>query len=135
MEDDEIFADVAPMLFGDGFKKTMKEHVEAMRCIRKTSNKMTELFFQRGRPPRDNIITTTVGVATATEKRPVPPVLRQQLQQPQCRKRELPEEEPAPTVKRQRTLRDSARTPEIMYAYMNLPVLSILPELQHFTHL
>ena len=46
----EIFADVAPMLFGDGFEKAMKEHVEAMRCIRKTSNKMTESFFRKGRP-------------------------------------------------------------------------------------
>ena len=50
VEDDEIFADVAPMLFGDGFEKMMKEQVEAMRCIRKTSNKTTESFFRRGRP-------------------------------------------------------------------------------------
>ena len=30
VEDEERFANVAPMLFGDGFEKTMKEHVEAM---------------------------------------------------------------------------------------------------------
>ena len=51
IEDDEMFADVAPIFFGDGFKKTMKEHVEAMRCIRKTSSKTSnESFFQKGRP-------------------------------------------------------------------------------------
>ena len=31
VEDDESFENVAPMLFGDGFEKTMKEHVGAMR--------------------------------------------------------------------------------------------------------
>ena len=52
VEDEERFANVAPMLFGDGFEKTMKEHVEAMRCIRKSSNnsKSAEPFFWKGRP-------------------------------------------------------------------------------------
>ena len=51
-EDDDRFASVAPMLFGDGFKKTMKEHVEAMRCIRKSSSaKTTESFSLKSRPP------------------------------------------------------------------------------------
>lgn len=41
-----MFSDVAPILFGDGFEKTMKEHMEAMRCIRKTShNHKIELFL------------------------------------------------------------------------------------------
>ena len=54
VEDEERFANVAAMLFGDGFEKTMKEHVEAMRCIRKSlnsSSKSTEPFFRKGRPP------------------------------------------------------------------------------------
>ena len=52
VEDDDRFASVAPMLFGDGFEKTMKEHVEAMRCIRKSSSaKMTESFFWKSHPP------------------------------------------------------------------------------------
>ena len=67
VEDDEMYADVAPMFFGDGFEKMMKDHVEAMRCIRKTSSKTSnESFFQKGRP-RANI-TTTVGVATTREE-------------------------------------------------------------------
>ena len=53
VEDEDRFANVAPMLFGDGFEKTMKEHMEAMRCIRKSSNsgsKPSEPFFRKGRP-------------------------------------------------------------------------------------
>ena len=38
------------MLFGNSFKKIMKEHVEAMRCIRKISNSKTESFFRKGGP-------------------------------------------------------------------------------------
>ena len=52
VEDEES---IAPMLFGDGFEiKNMKEHVEAMRCIRKSlnsSSKSTEPFFRKGHPP------------------------------------------------------------------------------------
>lgn len=44
-KDDDIFSEVAPMLFRDGFEKMMKEHVEAMRCIRKTSHSKNESFF------------------------------------------------------------------------------------------
>ena len=137
VEDDEMFADVAPMLFGDGFEKTMKEHVEAMRCIRKTSSKTSnESFFSEG-PPPGPISPLPWGRQQPKRKRPVPPVSvpRQPLQQSECRKRELPEKEPVPSVKRQRTLRvetNLVQTPEIVYAYINLPVLSILPELQHF---
>ena len=51
-EEDKRFANVTPMLFGDDFEKTMKEHMEAMRCIRKSSGaKMTESFFRKGHPP------------------------------------------------------------------------------------
>ena len=67
-EDDDRFASVAPMLFGDGFEKTMKEHVEVMRCIRKYSNaKMTMSFFRRAAPQGSTTTTaTTAGVATTT---------------------------------------------------------------------
>ena len=68
VEDDEMFADVAPMLFGDGFEKTMKEHVEAMRCIRKTSSKTSnESFFSEG-PPPGPISPLPWGAATTKEE-------------------------------------------------------------------
>ena len=48
--DDVVFGSVVPMLFGDGFIKTVKERVKAMRCIGKISTKTTESFFQKGCP-------------------------------------------------------------------------------------
>ena len=71
VEDEERFANIAPMLFGDGFEKNMKEHVEAMRCIRKSlnsSSKSTEPFFRKGHPRVSTTATAiTVGAATVTE--------------------------------------------------------------------
>ena len=55
-EEDKRFANVTPVLFGDDFEKTMKEHMEAMRCIRKSSGaKMTESFFFLERPPPGSV--------------------------------------------------------------------------------
>lgn len=48
-EEDEQFKEAAPLLFGEGFEKKMKEHVDAVRCLRKTG-KVTESHFRRGRP-------------------------------------------------------------------------------------
>ncbi|MGJ8945978.1 hypothetical protein AB9K17_24105, partial [Salmonella enterica subsp. enterica serovar Kentucky] len=59
-----MFADVAPMLFGDSFEKNMKEHVEAMRCIRKTSNNKTEPFFRKGRCNELNLLTLFIYVTS-----------------------------------------------------------------------
>ena len=122
------------MLFGDGFEKTMKEHVEAMRCIRKTSNTKTESFFLEGPPPGP--LPPLWGRQQPQRERQVPPVPKQQLQ-PECRKRKFQEEDSAPPVKPPKTLRvetpvDQTLSPEIVYAYENLPVLSLLPELQNF---
>ena len=44
-EEDEQFKEAVPLLFGEGFEKKMKEHVDAVRCLRKTG-KATELHFQ-----------------------------------------------------------------------------------------
>ena len=48
-EEDDQFKDAAPLLFGEGFEKKMKDHVDAVRCIRK-SGRATESHFRRGRP-------------------------------------------------------------------------------------
>ena len=48
-EEDDQFQGAAPLLFGEGFEKKMKEHVNAVRCLRKLE-KPTELHFRRGRP-------------------------------------------------------------------------------------
>ena len=91
-------------------------------------------FFERA-APRDNITTTIVGAATATEEEAGTICTEATTTATTVSEKKLPEKEPAPAMKRQRTLRveiDSVRTPEIVYAYTNLPVLSILPELQHF---
>ena len=66
---------VAPMLFGDGFEKTMKGHVDAMRRIRKTSNgsRTTESSFWRicvpkveatKRPKLDRVVRGSVSKDT-----------------------------------------------------------------------
>ena len=48
-EEDDQFQGAAPLLFGEGFEKKMKEHVDAVRCLRK-AGKPTESHFRRGRP-------------------------------------------------------------------------------------
>ena len=139
VEDDKMFTDVALMLFRDGFEKTMKEkHIEAMRCIRKTLSKTSnESFFGRA-APRANI-TTTVGAATTREEeagttRTSTEATATTIRVSEKRtsgKRTSPFSE-APKNSQSRDKLNLAQTPEIVYAYTNLPVLSILPELQHF---
>ena len=90
-------------------------------------------FFSGKATHRD---TTTVGTATATGKRQVLSLMKQQLQ-PECQKRKLPKEETASPVKLPKTLRveilvDQAVSLKIVYAYPLLPVLSLLPELQFY---
>ena len=36
VDEDEQFKGAAPLLFGEGFEKKMKEHMDAVRCLRKT---------------------------------------------------------------------------------------------------
>ena len=88
-------------------------------------------FFARA-APRTNIPPLPWGWQQSQRK--VPPVPEQQLQ-PECRKRKLQENEPTTPIRPPKTLRVETlveQTPEVVYAYLNLPVLSILPELQHF---
>ena len=46
------FAEAAPLLFGNGFEKQMKDHVEALKCLRKSTGRPqnSEQFFRKGRP-------------------------------------------------------------------------------------
>ena len=51
-EEDEMFKDAAPQLFGDGFETKLKQHVDAVRCLRKasTSQGHGQQFFRGSRP-------------------------------------------------------------------------------------
>ena len=62
-EEENQFKDAAPLLFGDGFEKKMKEHVDAVRCIQKT-NRVIEPHFRRGRPQGQGYLATTEEAAT-----------------------------------------------------------------------
>ena len=51
----DLFMQAAPHLFGDGFEAKMKERVEAVRVLQKSSKPYQQLqswFFQSGRPQR-----------------------------------------------------------------------------------
>ena len=48
-EEDDQLQGAAPLLFGEGFEKKMKDQVDAVCCLRK-SGKPTESHFQQGRP-------------------------------------------------------------------------------------
>ena len=51
VEDEDVFADAAPMLFGKSFDQKAKDHMEAIRSPKKTSLPATESrSFQRGYP-------------------------------------------------------------------------------------
>ncbi len=47
-EDDDLFKEAAPMLFGEGFEQKLKNHVEAVRCLRKSS--AANFFFEGAVP-------------------------------------------------------------------------------------
>ena len=52
MEVEDVFADTAPMLFGKSFDQRAKDHMEAIRSLKKTSLPATGSWsFQRGHPP------------------------------------------------------------------------------------
>ncbi len=50
-EDDDLFKEAAPMLFGEGFEQKLKNHVEAVRCLRKSSTNSggSSQYFRGGR--------------------------------------------------------------------------------------
>ncbi len=51
-EDDDLFTEAAPMLFGEGFEQKIKSHVEAVGCLRKSSSNTgsSGQYFRGGRP-------------------------------------------------------------------------------------
>ena len=51
-EEDEMFKEAAPRLFGEGFETKLKQHVDAVRCLRKASSSQGhgQQFFRGGRP-------------------------------------------------------------------------------------
>ena len=51
IDDEESFRDAAPMLFGKNFDQRAKEHIEAVKSLKKTSSFSRGLSFQRGHPP------------------------------------------------------------------------------------
>ena len=125
------------MLFGDGFEKTMKEHVEAMRCIRKSSSNSskTTVVFSEGPPPGSVLRQwpSPRGRQQSQRPRAIPAV----LSGPQRGKRELFEEEAPeqPSIKKTKTLGVELVSVEIdvpavsiLYAYANNPVISIMPQ-------
>ena len=64
VEDNERFTKVATMLFGDGLEKTIKEHVKAMRCIRKSlAPKQSSHFFRKSRSLGQHYIPMGVQVS------------------------------------------------------------------------
>ena len=86
------------------------------------------VVFLEGPPPGTLSPPIPWGWQQPERKRSVPSVPRQHLQQPKCRKRELLEKEPLPTVKRQRTPRvemDSAQTPDSVCIYKLTSLVNI----------
>ena len=63
-EEEGTFAEAAPLLFGNGFEKQMKDHVEALKCLRnpQDSRKTLSSFFEKAAPTTN---THTVGAARA----------------------------------------------------------------------
>ena len=51
VEDEDSFKDAAPLLFGRGFDQKVKEHMEAIKSLKKTVIP-AGLFFQRSHPPQ-----------------------------------------------------------------------------------
>ena len=133
VEDNENLRGVAPMLFGDGFEKTMKEHIDAMQSIRKTSSgsRTTESFFSK-EPPHG-----------AVQQQPLPwgqlklqwPWLVSSVPWPHAYgKRKVPQKESAePDTVRSKTLRIEQKQLSLavphastIYAYANIPVVSLM---------
>ncbi|XP_064395485.1 uncharacterized protein LOC135342623 [Halichondria panicea] len=102
-EDDEILTEAAPMLFGEGFEQKLKNHVEAVRCLRKSSTNSggsSSQFFSREPSPRE----------LPTWGRPEQKVSKLQRRQ---KIPTLPEGEPVPelpTPKDPNLVRDSVKT-------------------------
>ena len=51
VDDEESFKDAAPMLFGKTFDQRAKDHIDAIRSLKKTSSLPRGQSFQRGHPP------------------------------------------------------------------------------------
>ncbi len=51
-EDEEMFAEAAPLLFGESFEKKVKDHLESLKCLRKSMAPRTgaDQFFRKSRP-------------------------------------------------------------------------------------
>ncbi len=52
-EDEEMFAEAAPLLFGESFEKKMKDHLESLKCLRKSMAPSTgaDQFFSKEPSP------------------------------------------------------------------------------------
>jgi len=50
-EDEEAFRGAAPLLFGAAFEKKMKDHLESLKCLRRSMAPKpgTNQFFRKGR--------------------------------------------------------------------------------------
>ena len=50
-EDEEAFKGAVPLLFSDSLEKRMKEHLESLKCLRRSTapKSGTDQFFWRGR--------------------------------------------------------------------------------------
>ena len=50
-EDEEAFKGAAPLLFGESFERRMKDHLESLKCLRRSMAPKpgTDQFFRRGR--------------------------------------------------------------------------------------
>ena len=49
-EEEGTFAEAAPLLFGNGFEKQMKDHVEALKCLRNPQDSRKAVFSKRPPP-------------------------------------------------------------------------------------
>ena len=49
-EEDEMFKEAAPQLFGEGFETKLKQHLDAVRCLRKAPKTWTAVFLRRPPP-------------------------------------------------------------------------------------
>ena len=129
-EEEDQFKDAAPLLFGDGLEKKMKEHMDVVRCIRKT-NRVTEQHF-RGAAPKVKAMATTEGVATTeggVDTASSPTTLHSEP----SRKRKLSEEIPQQVSERiikkkcQKLVEPTTEDCSIVYAYKCISIESLLP--------
>ena len=50
-DDEEAFKGAAPLLFGESFERRMKDHLESLKCLRRSMAPKpgTDQFFRKGR--------------------------------------------------------------------------------------